>query len=65
MHSVDLKFKVLTWQFMDEGSESIFYITSVSVDEDDTAKSIQLKVRGFKPFCYIELPTIKWTRGWM
>jgi DNA polymerase elongation subunit (family B) len=53
----DLELKALTWVFKDRRHDSIFLVSGISIDQDGHTRSVQLCVTGFRPFCYVELPS--------
>ena len=56
MESNSLTLKALSWVFKDSIQESVFLLSGISEDVDGVTRSTQVKVRGFRPFCYLELP---------
>jgi DNA polymerase elongation subunit (family B) len=56
MEDQSLRFKALSWTFKDRVHESIFLVSGISCDVEGVTESTQVTIRGFNPWCYLELP---------
>ena len=57
-----LSFKALSWGFHDHNFECFIHVSGISSDDQDHSKSIKLKIKNYRPFCYVELPASpKWS----